>query len=144
MNDFCVVALDEVAGPEDRRLCRPCDRSRRSTCLTREPRCQPHHNVVHDQVAWLFAQIEKNLCQCLPEPDFGNDRIGNEWKGVTVTVDGANQVGRQIDHPIDQPILGTCGAIMQLIGMQHDHVSGAAETLGPAIAECLYAVERQP
>jgi len=60
-----------------------------------------------------------------------------------MTVNGADQVRREIDHAVDQTIVSAGSSIMQFVGMKHDNVACIAEALDPTIAESLHAMEGQ-
>jgi len=116
----------------------------RLSCFVRQNRCDPLDCIVLGKVIRLMIEIRQNVGKRTRQLGVGDNRIRHEWQRTGITVDGADQLGRHVDHTIDQPCIRSSSPIVNLIWMQHDHVSGHAEPLDAAIAKSLHPMQGQP
>lgn len=116
----------------------------RCSCFTRENRPDPLDRIILGKIIGFVIKVRQNIGKRTRQLGIGDNRIRHEWQGTRVTIDGADQLRRHVDHAIDQPCIRSSSPIVNLIWMQHDDVSGHAEPLDAAIAKGLHAVQGQP
>lgn len=76
----------------------------------------------------------------MPQLRVADHGIGNEGQGPSGFAGRlADQVRRQIKHPVNQPVIRSGCPIMHLVLMQHDHLAWQAEARAAAIAKGLDA-----
>lgn len=140
------VAMTEKKVPrlQDGRLRDLGNALARLSCFVRQNRCDPLDCIVLGKVIRLVIEIRQNVGKRTRQLGIGDNRIRHEWQRTRVTVDGADQLRRHVDHTIDQPCIRTSSPVMDFIWMQHDDVSGHAEPLDATIAKGLHAVHGQP
>lgn len=116
----------------------------RRSCFTRENRPDPLDRIILGKIIGFVIEVRQNIGKRTGQLGIGDNGIRHEWQGTRVTIDGADQLGRHVDHAIDQPCIRSSSPIVNLIWMQHDHISRHAKPLDTAIAKGLHTVQGQP
>ncbi len=143
-HQLITMAEKKIPRSQDGRLRDVGNPFARGSCFTRENRPDPLDRIILGKIIGFVVKVRQNIGKRTRQLGIGDNRIRHEWQGTRVTIDGADQLRRHVNHAIDQPCIRSSSPIVNLVRMQHDDVSAHAEPLDAAIAKGLHAMQGQP
>ena len=139
------MGLQEVAGLADANLIGGLDRG--FAIAIRMPQQSVGYagqHLIELQIIDRSIEVTHDVREVGREGPVGDDRRGNEGQAARFVAQRTDQhFRRQIHHPVAQAFVRSGTAVMDLVGMQHDDITGLTVADYSTIAERLDALQRQ-